>query len=135
MLDYSIITPGGPPAPILPRAPHEIDDPSWYAGVLRLGDTRAPAARWTILDRTPVSARFGHDGVSLRYELTRSGLVVEARAGRGGADGSFRIAGGGGEIDVRLGTEILEACGARVVRFGADERGPGFSILIRPGGA
>ena len=136
LLDFSIRSPDGPPTPVLRRAPHAIDDPEWYTGLLRLGHARAGLARWAILDRTPVSARFGFDGVRLRYELTRGGLVVEARAGgESPPDGSYRIAGGGAAIDVRLGSAEPAGPATRVVRFGADEHGAGISILIRPGGA
>ena len=137
LLDFSCRD-GSSPKPLLRRSPPEQDCPAWLAIRPRLGGALAGAesARWSLLDRTPLSARLryepGADGsCTIRYELSPDSLLIGLRSESsmpGRLSGALLINGVGEELD------IVPVCGFGRVRL-HDRRDATCPIRVEPGGA
>ncbi len=137
LLDFSCRD-GSAPKPLLRRSPPEQDSPAWLAIRPRLGGTFAGAesARWSLLDRTPLSARLRYesqDGAAcmIRYELSPDSLLVGLRSAplvHGILSGALLINGISEEL------EIVPVRGFGRVRL-HDQRDATCPIRIEPGEA
>lgn len=127
--------------PLLERAPPEVDSAGQLAGRFEF-DGWETGGPWSLLDRTPVSARFGLEpgpgvGLFTRYELTPGGLLIELDAGMPGdgqSTGRLVLRARGVTVEPKegLGSSIEHGTGAIALPFRLGGGGARrVSVLLR----
>jgi hypothetical protein len=125
-LDVSVRGDDGLLHPLLERAPPEVEDAGQLAGRFEFG-AWATGGPWSLLDRTPVSARFTLEpapgvGLFARYELVPGGLLIELDASMpedGTIEGRLVLRSRGAAVEPRggLGPAIEDSAGSIVRPF------------------